>query len=91
MLSIVRQRHTLLCRQGDGYLKKGNKLHVFPKGFRYIMGDNNDRTQISVRSSDVALYSRPARQQNLFYTTPTSRHCHRYMKDGRSASHGKPS
>jgi hypothetical protein len=28
-------------------MRKGNSLHVFPKGFRYIMGDNNDRTSAS--------------------------------------------
>jgi hypothetical protein len=37
------------------------------------MGDNNDRTQISVGSSDVALYSRPARQQKLVPTQPQLR------------------
>jgi hypothetical protein len=58
---------------GRRILEEGNKLHVFPKGFRYIMGDNNDRTQISVGSSDVALYSRPARQQKLVPTQPQLR------------------
>jgi hypothetical protein len=48
------------------------------------MGDNNDRTQISVGSSDVALYSRPARQQNLFLHNPNFASLPpRYMKDGR--------
>jgi hypothetical protein len=42
------QRTHYYVVKGDGYLKKVT-LHVFPKGFRYIMGDNNDRTQISVR------------------------------------------
>jgi hypothetical protein len=37
ILSIVKT-HTLLYRQGDGYLEKAFKLHVF-QGFRYIMGD----------------------------------------------------
>jgi hypothetical protein len=44
-LSIVKTTHThYYIVIGDGYMEKGNKLHVFPKGFRYIMGDNNDRT-----------------------------------------------
>jgi hypothetical protein len=42
---IVKEPHALLHVIGDGYMRKGNSLHVFPKGFRYIiMGDNNDRT-----------------------------------------------
>jgi hypothetical protein len=85
-LSIVKTSHThYYIVIGDGYIKKGNKLHVFPKGFRYIAGDNNDRTPSfgDDRASWHCIVDQPG-NKNLFLHEPKfSSLPPRVLQDGR--------
>lgn len=84
---IVKTTHThYYIVIGDGYMKKGNKLHVFPKGFRYIAGDNNDRTPGfgSDRASWHCIVDNNGHKKNLFLHDPKfSSLPPRFLKDGR--------
>jgi hypothetical protein len=86
VMSIVKTTHThYYLGIGDGYMRRGNKLHAFPRGLRYIMGDNSDRTPSLSRdrASWHCIVDQPG-TKNLFLSAP--KHASlppRYAPDGR--------
>jgi hypothetical protein len=72
VMTIVATSHThYYTGIGDGYIKRGHKLHVFPRGLRYIMGDNSDRTPSlgPDRASWHCLVDHPG-EKSLFLSDP---------------------
>lgn len=85
-LRIVKTTHThYYLGIGDGYIRKGNKLHAFPRGLRVIVGDNSNRRERTGQGwpSWHCIVDHPG-PKNLFLGNPSySKLPPRYAPDGR--------
>jgi hypothetical protein len=85
-LRIVKTTHThYYISIGDGYIRKGNKLHSFPRGLRVIVGDNNNRSERVGQGwpSWHCIVDQPG-SKNLFLNKPSySKLPPRFAPDGR--------